>query len=40
MRGGKYCKGETPEAWLSAIEKFQAIIDDLPDHGGKQLFEL
>ena len=33
-------KEEIPEVWLWVIEKIQTIIDDLPDNGGKQLFEL
>jgi len=33
-------KEEIPKAWLWVLEKIQAIIDDLPDDGGKQLFEL
>ena len=33
-------KEEIPEVWLWAIEKIKTIIDDLPDNGDKQLFEL
>ena len=33
-------KEEIPEVWLWAIEKIKTIIDDLPDDGDKQLFEL
>jgi transposase-like protein len=33
-------KEEIPDQWLWVIEKVQDIIDDLPDNGAKQLFEL